>query len=93
MFPSIGPELLPMDSVPASNNPLRPSFGFLGGLSSDNPRFAHDLPGGLLGLPDALFGGLLDVPHGLICLAPGTQFVVAGQRARRFLDATLHYFC
>jgi len=85
MFPSIGPELLPMDSVPASNNPLRPSFGFLGGLSSDSPRFVHDFPGGFLGLPD--------VPHGLIRPAPRAQSVVASQRARRFLDTTLHYFC
>jgi len=57
------------------------------------PRFVHDLPDGLFDLPDALFGGLLDVTHGLIRLTLGAQFVVAGQHARRFLDATLYYIC
>ena len=57
------------------------------------PRFVHYLPGGFLDFPDALFDGLLDATHGLMRLALGAQFVVVGQRARSFLDATLHYLC
>jgi len=90
----MGLEWLSVDTlVPAGNDPLRPAFGFVNGLLRDIPRFVHDLPAGLLGLPDTLFDSLLDVTYSLIRLALGTQFVVAGQHARRFLDATLHYLC
>ena len=68
--------------APAGNDPLMPASGFI-----------HDLRDGLLHLPNALFDDLLDVTHGLIRLALGAQSVVAGQRPRGFLDATLHYLC
>ena len=44
-------------SLRLSKHLLIPAFGFVDGLLSDNRRFVHNLPGGLLCLPDALFGG------------------------------------
>src|SRR5450759_377283 len=54
-------------------------------------RFVHDLPDSFLDLPDAPFGRLFDVTHGLIRLALGAESVVPGQPPRRLLDAPLHY--
>jgi len=50
-------------------------------LARDLPCRVRDLLDGLLDVLDALFGDLLDLPHGLIRLAAGAQSVVTGQRA------------
>ena len=50
---------------------------------------SKDLPGGPLDLPDALFCRVLDLAHGLVPLAFGTQSVVAGQCASRLFDTSL----
>jgi hypothetical protein len=56
-------------------------------------HLVHNFLGGLLDLPDAFSGRLLDVTHGLIRLTLGPQLVIAGQHTSRFLDSTLHYVC
>src|SRR5450631_4288069 len=66
------------------------TYPFPFALATTSPgHFFH----GFLDLFDGLLGDLFDLADGLIGLALVAKFVIANQRAGRFLDSAFHLVC